>query len=123
MHDQMVQAVPLEFAGTLRLLEECRGKQALFTKQTPQVSNTLRQVAIIQSTEASNRIEGVLVDEKHLKPLLEQAATPRNCSEAEVIGYKNVLSRIHTAYESFKIDPATIKRMHRDMLNLTDLPA
>ena len=117
------QAVPLEFAGTLRLLGEYRGKQELYTRQTPQVLNAMKQVAIIQSAESSNRIEGILVEEKRLKPLLEKDSTPRNRSEAEVIGYKNVLSRIHTAYESFKISPDTILKMHRDMLSHTDLPA
>ena len=117
------QAVPLEFAGTLRLLGEYRGKQELCTRQTPQVLNTMKQVAIIQSTESSNRIEGVIVDEKRLKPLLEKEAAPRNRSEVEVIGYKNVLSRIHTAHESFKISPETILKIHRDMFGRTDLPA
>jgi len=83
----------------------------------------MKQVAIIQSAESSNRIEGVIVEEKRLKPLLEKEVAPRNRSEAEVIGYKNVLSRIHTAYESFKISPDTILKIHRDMLSHTDLPA
>lgn len=117
------QAVPLEFAGTLRLLGEYRGKQELYTRQTPQVLNTMKQVAIIQSAESSNRIEGILVEEKRLKPLLEKEAIPQNRSEAEVIGYKNVLSRIHTACASFSITPDTIMKMHRDMLSHTDLPA
>ena len=63
------QSIPIEFAGTLRLLGEYRGKQELFKKQTPQVLNTLRQVAIIQSTESSNRIEGITVEQKRLRPL------------------------------------------------------
>jgi Fic family protein len=117
------QAIPLGFAGTMRLLGEYRGKQELYTRQTPQVLNTLRQVAIIQSVESSNRIEGVIVDEKRLKPLLEKGATPANRSEAEVLGYKDVLSRIHTAYERFSITPETILKIHRDMLSRTDLPA
>jgi len=117
------QAVPLEFAGTLRQLGEFRGKQELYKKQTPQVLSSLKQVAIIQSTESSNRIEGIIVEEKRLKPILEQEATPRNRSEAEVIGYKNVLSRIHTAYDTFKIVPDTILKLHGDMLSHTDLPA
>jgi len=117
------QAVPLEFAGTLRLLGEYRGKQELYTRQTPQILSAMKQVAIIQSAESSNRIEGVLVEEKRLKPLLEKDSTPRNRSEAEVIGYKNVLSRIHAGYESFKISPDTILKIHRDMWSHTDLPA
>ena len=71
------QAIPIEFAGTLRVLGEYRGKQELFTKQTPQVLNTLKQVAIIQSTESSNRIEGVVVEEKRLKDLLEKKLRQR----------------------------------------------
>jgi len=117
------QAIPLKFAGTISVLGEYRGKQELYTRQTPQVLNTMKQVAIIQSAESSNRIEGIIVEEKRLKPLLEKEAAPRNRSEAEVIEYKNVLSRIHTAHKSFKISPETILKIHRDMLSRTDLPA
>src|SRR4030066_423355 len=117
------QAIPLEFAGTLRLLGEYRGKQELFTRQTPQVLNTLKQVAIIQSTESSNRIEGVVVEEKRLKALLEKKTTPKNRPEAEVVGYRDVLARIHTSFERFSIAPETILRIHGDMLRRTDLPA
>lgn len=117
------QAIPIEFAGTLRLLGEFRGRQDLFTKQMPQVLNTLRQAAIIQSTESSNRIEGIVVEKKRLKPLLEKGSPPENRSEAEVIGYKNVLAWIHTAYDRIEIMPETILKIHRDMLSRTDLPA
>jgi len=117
------QSIPIQFAGTLRLLGEYRGKQELFKRQTPQLLNTMKQIAIIQSSESSNRIEGIIVDEKRLKPLLEKEATPRDRSEAEVIGYKNVLSKIHTAFETFTVSPDTILKIHRDMLSRTDLPA
>lgn len=117
------QAVPLEFAGTLRQLGEYRGKQELYKRQMPQVLDTLKRVAIVQSTESSNRIEGIVVDDKRLKPLLEQDAPPKDRSEAEVIGYKMILSRIHTDYETFKIVPHTILKIHGDMLAHTDLPA
>ena len=117
------QSIPLEFAGTLRLLGEYRGKQELYTRQTPQVLNTLRQVAIIQSTESSNRIEGIEVEEKRLRLLLEKGATPENRSEAEVLGYKNILSQIHVSHDRFSITPETILKIHRDMLSRTALPA
>ncbi|MDP2863321.1 MAG: Fic family protein [Desulfobacterales bacterium] len=117
------QSIPLEFAGTLRLLGEYRGKQELFTRQTPQILKTLKEVAIVQSTESSNRIEGVIVDEKRLKPLLEKKTTPKNRSEAEVVGYRDVLAQIHTSYARFSITPETILKIHGDMLRLTDLPA
>jgi Fic family protein len=117
------QSIPIEFAGTLRLLGEYRGKQELYARQTPQILNTFRQVAIIQSAESSNRIEGVTIDEKRLKPLLEKGAPPQNRSEIEVLGYKNVLSRIHTAYERIEITPHEILDMHKGMFVHTDVPA
>lgn len=117
------QTIPLEFAGTLRLLGEYRGKQELFARQTPQVLNTLKEVAIIQSAESSNRIEGVVVDEKRLKDLLEKKTTPKDRSEAEVVGYRDVIARIHTSFARFSITPETILKMHSDMLRRTDLPA
>lgn len=117
------QAIPIEFAGTLRLVGEFRGKQELFKKQTPQVLNTLKQTAIIQSTESSNRIEGITVEEKRLRPLLEKGAKPQNRSEGEIIGYKNVLSWIHTMHDRIEITPETILKLHRDMLSKTDIPA
>jgi Uncharacterized conserved protein len=117
------QTIPLEFAGTLRLLGEYRGKQELFARQTPQVLNTLKEVAIIQSTESSNRIEGIVVDEKRLKDLLKKKTTPKDRPEAEVVGYRDVIARIHTSFERFSITPETILKIHKDMLRRTDLPA
>lgn len=80
------QAIPIQFAGTLRRLGEHRGRQELFFRQTPQVLDAFRQTAIIQSTESSNRIEGIVVEEKRLKPLLEKGVRPENRSEAGVVG-------------------------------------
>lgn len=117
------QAIPLEFAGTLRALGEYRGKQELFTRQTPQVLETLKQVAIIQSTESSNRIEGIVVADDRLKALVAKKATPRDRPEAEVVGYRDVLAEIHTSFNRFSITPETILKIHGDMLRRTDLPA
>ena len=96
------QAIPLETAGTLRVLGEYRGKQELFARQTPQVLNTLKQVAITQSAESSNRIEGIVVADNRLKALLDKKTTPHNRSEAEVVGYRDVLVRIHTSFDRFQ---------------------
>ncbi|HOE17911.1 MAG TPA: Fic family protein [Syntrophorhabdaceae bacterium] len=105
------------------MLGEYRGKQELYKKQVPQILNTLRQAALIQSTESSNRIEGITIEERRLRPLLDKGAEPENRSEAEVLGYKNVLSRIHTNYDRFTITPETILGIHKDMLGHTDIPA
>jgi hypothetical protein len=83
---------------TIRLLGEYKGKQELFKQQAPQVLGTLRQAAVIQSTESSNRIEGITVSLERIKKLVTEKTTPRDRSEQEIAGYREVLTTIHTNY-------------------------
>ena len=83
---------------TIRLLGEYKGKQELFKQQAPQVLGTLRQAAVIQSTESSNRIEGITVPLERIKKLVTEKTTPRDRSEQEIAGYRDVLTTIHTNY-------------------------
>ncbi|MEG4495191.1 MULTISPECIES: hypothetical protein [unclassified Microcoleus] len=83
---------------TIRLLGEYKGKQELFQQQAPQVLGTLRQAAVIQSTESSNRIEGITVPLERIKKLVTEKTTPRDRSEQEIAGYRDVLTTIHTNY-------------------------
>ncbi len=92
---------------------EARGKQTLWLRTTPEVLKALRDVAVIQSSESSNRIEGVTVDEKRLLPLLSRKVTPRDRSEEEVFGYKKALDWIHAKHDSIEITPRTIKKLHK----------
>ncbi|RPH86926.1 MAG: Fic family protein, partial [Deltaproteobacteria bacterium] len=101
--------------GTVWLLEslaECRGKQALYEAQSPQILKVLREVALVESTESSNRIEGVTVDRDRLRPLVLGRSKPRDRSEAEIVGYRRALSWIHTSHEKISIEPSTILRLH-----------
>ena len=70
---------------------EARGKQDLWLKTKPDILHALREIAIIQSAESSNRIEGVIVEQKRLVPLLEKKIRPRDRSEEEVLGYRRFL--------------------------------
>ena len=74
--------------ATLRALGEYRGKQQLFVAQSPEVLSDLRQVAVVESTESSNRLEGVVVAAHRLKSLVLKNATPQSRSEQEVAGYR-----------------------------------
>ena len=81
--------------GTVWLLgslAEQRGKQALYEAQSPQMLKALREMALIESTESSNRIEGVTVDRDRLRPLVLGQARPRDRSEVEIVGYRRALS-------------------------------
>ncbi|MGA3163526.1 MAG: Fic family protein [Verrucomicrobiota bacterium] len=99
-------------AWLLNDIAEARGKQELFTHQSPQMLKTLREMALIQSTESSNRIEGVTVAADRLRPLVLGNTKPRDRSEQEVQGYRLALNEIHTRHEKLPITPDTLKRLH-----------
>ncbi|MCT7953516.1 Fic family protein [Ancylothrix sp. C2] len=100
---------------TIRLLGEYKGKQKLFKEQSPQVIKTLRQAAIIQSTESSNRIEGITVPLERIKKLVSDKTAPRDRSEQEIAGYREVLSTIHSSYAHIPFTPNIILQLHRDL--------
>jgi Fic family protein len=101
--------------GTVWLLEslaEARGKQGLYQAQSPQLLEALREMALIESTESSNRIEGVTVERARLRPLVLGKSRPRDRSEEEIVGYRRALSWIHTNHEKTQINPETVLRLH-----------
>lgn len=80
------QPIPHSLLRTIRLLGEYRGKETLFIQQTPQVLESLRHVAIIQSTESSNRIEGIEAPPERLKKLVEQKQPPKTALNKRLPG-------------------------------------
>jgi len=101
--------------GSMRLIGEYKGKEMLFKQQTPQVLATLRQIAIIQSTESSNRIEGIEAPPERIKKLVEQKTKPKNRSEQEIAGYRDVLSTIHANYINIPFSTGIVLQFHRDL--------
>ncbi|NNK96322.1 MAG: Fic family protein [Desulfobacterales bacterium] len=100
---------------TIRQIGEYRGKQELFKTQSPQVLETLRQVAVIQSTECSNRIEGVTAPLARIKDLIDHKTEPQNRSEQEIAGYRDVLSTIHTNASEMLFTKNLVLQLHRDL--------
>lgn len=91
------QSITQGLLQTIRLIGEYKGKQELFKEQAPQALETLRQVAIIQSTESSNRIEGITAPLERIKELVAEKTIPRDRSEQEIAGYCDVLTRFTPA--------------------------
>lgn len=99
-------------------IHEFKGKQDLFKRQTPEVLDALQKVAMIQSAESSNRIEGIIVSDKRIASLIQDRAEPRNRSEAEVVGYRDVLETIHTSAEFMSLSPSLVLQLHRDLMQV-----
>jgi len=101
-----------EQGAAMRAVGECQGKQALFFQQAPETLKTLRESAVIESTESSSRIEGVTVPAARLRPLMARATDPRNRSEQEIAGYRDALALIHESARDMDFLPRIIRQIH-----------
>ncbi|MFR8237158.1 MAG: Fic family protein [Dorea sp.] len=104
-----------EIVQMIASIHEHKGKQELFLEANIDELKTLLAVALIQSTGASNRIEGIFTSDKRLEELVNQKSEPRNRSEQEIAGYREVLATIHESYEYVVPRPNIILQLHRDL--------
>ncbi|MCL1476047.1 hypothetical protein [Argonema antarcticum] len=109
------QPITQKLLQTIRLIGEYKGKQELYKQQAPQVLETLRQAAMIQSTESSNRIEGITVPLGRIRKLVTERTAPRDRSEQEIAGYRDVLNTIHASYSYIPFTPNIVLQFHRDL--------
>ena len=116
------QSIPHPLLRTIRLIGEYKGKQSLFHKQTPQVLEALRQIAVIQSIESSNRIEGIEAPFDRIKKIAENKTKPANRSEQEIAGYRAVLSTIHANYANIPFTTGVVLQFHRDLYQFGPQP-
>lgn len=105
--------LPMGAVWLIASISEYKGKQELYTRQSPQVLKAILEIALIESAESSNRIEGVTVDKNRLKPLVMGRSKPRDRSEEEVAGYRKALDFVHKKHASLRVTEETIKELHR----------
>lgn len=98
------------------------GKQELYLKQRPEELEKLVDVAKIQSTEASNAIEGIITTNTRIKQLVEEKTTPRNRDEQEIAGYRDVLNTIHESFDAIPITRNYILQLHKIMYSHMNNP-
>lgn len=104
-----------ELVQTLRLLGEHKGREGLFRRTSPQVLETLRKVAVVESTESSNRIEGIVASRERIEQLVAGSTLPQNRSEQEIAGYREVLATIHANHGDMPFTPSLVLQLHRDL--------
>ena len=106
----------MDILNLVAKIHECKGRQDLFIRQKPVELNKLVEIAKIQSTEASNKIEGIMTSGTRMKQLFQEKTAPRNRDESEIMGYRDVLNTIHESNEYIPIRPSYILQLHRDLL-------
>ena len=112
-----------DIVNMLSSLHEFRGRQELYIEAESDVLTALLDIAKIQSTKASNKIEGIYTSDERLEALVMEKAEPRNRSEAEIAGYREVLATVHNSYEYISIRPNNILQLHRDLYSFSSSDA
>lgn len=105
-------SIPGATAWLLSELGEARGKQELFTRQSPERLRVLREHAIVESAVSSNRIEGVEIDPARVRPVVLGQSRLRDRNEEEIRGYRLALKLIHEDADLLPVDEETIRRLH-----------
>ncbi|MFR3685146.1 MAG: Fic family protein [Enterococcus sp.] len=106
-----------DLLNMLTKIHEYKGKQELYISNKPEILSKLTDLALIQSTEASNKIEGVATTNGRLKQIVEEKVQPRNRDEEEIAGYRDVLKLIHDSYEHIQVVPNDILTLHKNLYN------
>ena len=104
-----------EVVSLLTQIHEFKGEQTLFIEAKADTLTQLVEIAKIQSTEASNKIEGIYTSDERLKSLVSNKTTPRTRNEQEIAGYRDVLSTIHESHDFIPVKPSIILQLHRDL--------
>jgi len=101
-----------EQGSALTKIGEYKGKQELFTQQTPEALETLKQTAIIESSEYSNRLEGITAPHKRIEALVRHVTQPQDRSEQEIAGYRDALNLIHESAEYMNCSVNVCLQLH-----------
>ena len=109
-----------EIVNYLTLIHEYKGKQSIYIQQRPQELERLVEIAKVQSTEASNSIEGIRTTETRLRQLMSERTTPRNRDEKEIAGYRDALNIVHENFDYIPLTPNYILQLHKILLSHTD---
>src|ERR1700730_193728 len=108
-----METIPASTSWYLADLGEARGKQELFTKQSPQTLKVLREHALIESAVSSNRIEGIVADQARVGTIVFGHKQLRDRAEEEIRGYRDALKRIHEQGARLPISERTIRELHK----------
>ena len=112
-----------ELLGLIAAIYKEAGKQELYLKQRPAELEKLVEIAKIQSTEASNAIEGIVTTNTRIRQLVEEKTTPRNRDEQEIAGYRDVLGIIHENFDAIPLTRNYILHMHKILYSHMANPA
>ena len=112
-----------KLVGLMNSISEYKGKEELYFRQSPDILESMLDIARVESAESSNRLEGIIVKHSRIKALIEKNSPPKNRSEEEVAGYRDALDRIHNMYEGMPVSNSVILMLHSLLYKYTNIKA
>ncbi|MFA6937139.1 MAG: Fic family protein [Treponema sp.] len=109
-----------EILGYVAKIYEYKGRQELYANQKKEKLERLVEIAKVQSTESSNKIEGIVSTNTRIRQLVADKTTPRNRDEKEIMGYRDVLNIIHKSFEYIPITSSYILQLHKYLYKYSD---
>lgn len=110
-----------DIVALLTQIHEFKGEQNLFIEANRDALSQLLDMAKTQSTEASNKIEGIYTSDERLKKIVLDKTSPRTRNEQEIAGYRDVLATIYESYEYIPLRPSMILQLHRDLYKFSGM--
>lgn len=112
-----------ELVAMLGQIHECKGEQKLFIEAKADTLSELLEISKIQSTEASNRIEGIFTSDERLTQLVREKVRPKNRSEQEIAGYRDVLTTIYESHDYIPLKPSLLLQLHKNLYRFSGTTA
>lgn len=110
----------LEIINYVSTIEKFKGRGEVFLSQKAHILDNLVELAIIQSTESSNKIEGIRTTDSRIQDLLQKNIKPKNRDEEEILGYQDVLRTIHESYKYIPISSDVILQLHKNLFRYSE---
>ena len=119
---EYIKLLTPDIVAMLTAIHDFRGEQFLYIEADKDALAQLLEIAKIQSTEASNRIEGIITTDERLKKIVREKTMPKTRGEKEIAGYRDVLNTIHEKYDYIPPRSSIILQLHRDLFKYSGLP-
>lgn len=110
----------LKIINYVSTIEKFKGRGEVFLSQKAHTLDNLVELAIIQSTESSNKIEGIRTTDSRMRDLLQKNIKPKNRDEEEILGYQDVLRTIHESYKYIPISSDVILQLHKNLFRYSE---
>ena len=95
------------------VIADLRARSSEKKKEHPKLFAKLETLAVVESVEGSNAIEGIYTTAERMKAIVEDGAEPLTHSEKEIAGYHDAAVYVKEHFEELDFNENTVRMLHR----------